>query len=272
MKITEPGLVTDLPNQTYHEQTDWLSSSYLKSLLPERYKTGGSQEALDFGTLFHTAVLEPDQLAGYVALDAQAIGVKADGTPAQNPTMTGAWKRAVAEAEQDGKTVIAQDDLDRALAMRDAVTEHETANALLFQHEGTVEESAFVAVEGVPCRARFDRRISGAILDLKSTSTKPGKDSIARAVIDYGYDLSAAHYLTVAEALDLDVDGFGLVFVSKTEPHYVTVCDLDDAFLTRGRALRALAIDRHLNRAAAYEGASGYLTLDCPRWAEMESA
>lgn len=271
MKITEPGLVADLPNQTYHEQTDWVSSTTLKSYLPERYKQGGSQDALDFGTLFHTAVLEPDQLDGYVALDATKIGVKADGSPAQNPTMTGAWKRAVAEAQQDGKTVIAQDWLDKALAMRDAVQAHDTAAALLYQHDGTNEESAFAVVDGVPCRARFDRRIPGAILDLKSSSAKPGKDSITRTVIDYGYDLSAAHYLTVAAALGLDAEGFGLIFVAKEAPHYVTVVDLDATFLARGRALRALAIDRHLNRTAAYEGASGYLTLDCPRWAEMET-
>lgn len=267
----KPGLV-ELTNEDYHAQSEWLSSSMLKALLPERYKQGGSQEALDFGTLFHTAVLEPDLLTHYVALDADTIGLKADGTPAQNPTMTAAWKKAVAEVEQDGKQVITQADLDRALAMRDAILRHETAADLLFHREGTAEESAFAVVDGVPCRARFDRRISGAIVDLKSTSTKPGKDAIARAVIDYGYDLSAAHYLAVAEELDLDVEGFGFVFVSKTEPYYVTVCDLDAAFLARGRALRELAIERHLNRAAAYEGASGYLTLNCPRWAELEQA
>lgn len=268
-----PGLVTDLANDAYHAETDWLSSSMLKALLPENYKTGGSQEALDFGTLFHTTVLEPDNLAEYVALDAEKIGVKADGTAAQNPTMTVAWKRAVAEVAADGKTVIAQQDLDRALAMRDAILAHPTAADLLFDREGQAEESAFAEVDGVPCRARFDKRIPGVILDLKSTSTKPGKDAIGRAVIDYGYDLSAAHYLSVADALDLDVQAFGLVFVSKTLPHYVTVCDLDPMFLARGRALRARAIARHTNPAGgAYEGATGFLTLDCPRWAELQES
>ena len=96
------GIVRGLPNEDYHAEPDHLSSSYLKSMLPERYKTGGSQEALDFGTLFHTVVLEPDQLDGYAVLDADQIGLKADGTPAANPTMTVAWKRAVAEAKADG--------------------------------------------------------------------------------------------------------------------------------------------------------------------------
>lgn len=269
MKITKPGLVLDLANDDYHAQTDWLSSSYLKSLLPEHYKQGGSQEALDFGTLVHTAVLEPDNLSEYVALDAATIGVKSDGTPAANPTMTTAWKRAVAEAEQCGKTVIAQTDLDRALAMRAAVEAHPVAAKLIYG-EGQVEESAFVEIDGVPCRARFDKRIPGAIIDLKSTSTKPGADAIGRAVIDYGYDLSAAHYLAVAEALDLEAPAFALVFVAKARPWHVTVAELDSAFLERGRALRAKAIARHYKRADAYEGATGYLTLPCPRWAELQ--
>lgn len=263
------GLYADMSNRDYHEQRDWASSTGLKALLPERYKTGGSQEALDFGTLFHTAVLEPENLAEYVALDAEKIGLKADGTPAQNPTMTAAWKRAVAEAQGDGKTVIAQADLDRALAMREAVLAHDTAANLLYAIEGTFEESAFAEVDGVPCRARFDKRIPGALLDLKSTSAKPGRDSLTRTIVDYGYDLSAAHYLEVAQALDLDVQAFALIFVAKVEPYLVTVVDLDESFLARGRVLREQAIDRRLNRAEPYEGSTGYLTLTCPRWAQL---
>src|SRR5690606_24400839 len=146
-------------------------------------------------------VLEPDDLAGYVALDAEKIGLKADGTPAQNPTMTQAWKRAVAEAEQDGKRVIAQADLDKALAMRDAVERHATAAELIFNIPGHVEESAFAEIDGVKCRARFDKRIPGAVIDLKSTSGKPGRDALARTIVDYGYELSGHHYLAVAETL-----------------------------------------------------------------------
>jgi hypothetical protein len=264
------GILPGLPNDDYHADELFLSSSRLKRLLPERYKAGGSQEALDFGTLFHTVVLEPERVdADYIALDAEKIGLKSDGTPAQNPTMTAAWKRAVVEAQADGKTVIAQPDLDRAYAMRDAVAAHETAARLLFSEDGASEVSAFTVDEdGIRHKARFDRHIPGVIVDLKSTSGKPGRESLARAVIDYGYDLSAAHYLAVAELLDLDVQAFAFVFVSKEPPHYVTVCDLDDAFLERGRVLRTKAIRRHTDPTEpAYEGASGFLTIDAPGWA-----
>lgn len=259
--IAAPVALLDMSSADYHAETDWLSSSMLKALLPEHYKPGGSQEALDFGTLFHTAVLEPDDLAGYVALDAETIGVKADGTPAQNPTMTAAWKRAVAEVAADGRTVVAQGDLDRAIAMRDAILAHDTAAELIYKREGANEVSAFAEVDSQQCRARFDRHIGGVIVDLKSTSAKPGRRSLGYAIRDYGYDLSAAHYLAVAEALGIDVQAFCLVFVGKEPPHYVTVVDLSEQTIQQGRAMRQQAIDRHLGLEDAYEGASGFITI-----------
>ena len=270
--MIEPGIYDDLSNTDYHADQDYLSSSRLKGYLPEHFrKPSGSTEALDFGTLFHTVVLEPDNLAEYVALDAEKIGVKSDGTPALNPTMTAAWKKAVAEAESDGLTVIAQADLDRALNMRDAILRHDTARRLLFEEDGRAELSAFAVDEnGLRHKARFDRLISGVGIDLKSTSGKPGEDAIARAVIDYGYDLSAGHYLAVADLLGLDLQAFAFVFVSKDDDPFVTVCDLDETFLARGRALREKAIRRHIDPAEPrYPGATGFLTLTAPRWAQI---
>lgn len=269
--MIEPGIHTDLSNDAYHGEPDYLSSSYLKSLIPERYtKPSGDSPALAFGTLVHTAVLEPDLLDEYVPLDAEKIGVKSDGSVAANPLMTVAWKRAVAEAEQDGKTVVAQADLDRALVMRDAVYAHPLAAQLLSQESARPEVSVFTEDEsGVRHKARFDL-LAPVAVDLKTTAAKPGADSLARAVIDYGYDLSVTHYTTVAELAGITLDAFALVFVGKTEEPWVAVAELDDTFLARGRVLRALAIERHTNPAAPrYEGADQRLTLTAPGWARL---
>jgi hypothetical protein len=263
--ITEPGLVHGLANDAYHAQTDWLSSTQLKRALPS-YTEPDDQAALDFGTLFHTVVLEPDNLDGYAVLDADKIGVKADGTPAQNPTATAAWKNAIAEAKQDGKMVVSQADWDKAHRMADSVHRHHTASALLYDGQGVNEESAFWVDEaGVKHKARFDRRIPGAIVDLKSTSCKPlTAEELAKATAAYLYDLSAAHYLAVADGLELDAQTFALVFVSKHPPHHVYVCDLDDAFLADGRHLREQAIDRIVH------GPRGFATLTPPRWRRLD--
>lgn len=270
MNIT-PGIRHDLDNDTYHGLTDWLSSTQLKAALPERYQPGGSQAALTFGSLFHAVVLEPDTLTNVTVLDAAAIAGNnpKTGKPYDAPHMTARYKAAVAEAEQDGLTVVTREDWDKAHAMRDAVVAHPEAGPLIYHDDAAYEESAFAIDDnGVKHKARFDCRIPGRIVDLKSTAAKPGADSLTRTVIDYGYDVSAAHYLAVAELLDLDATAFTLVFVTKTAPYRVTVADLDDLLLYRGHDLRNTAIQRLTQvDAEPYEGATGRLTLTCPPWA-----
>ena len=271
----EPGLRTDLSNDEYHGLTEWLSSSQLKAALPEHYtKPAGDSPALAFGTFFHSLVLEPDTVSDlYVPLDAEKIGVKADGSPAQNPTMTTAWKNAVAEVEKSGLSVVSIEWWERAHIMRDAIRAHPVAREVLFSEDGISEESAFaVDTTGTKVKARFDRRTPGAmaLLDLKSTAARPGTHSLTSTVISYGYDLSAAHYTTVAELLGLSVDTFTLVFVSKEAPHYVTVADLDELLIRRGKRLRQLALDRLAGVVEPYEGATDRLTLTCPLWALEE--
>lgn len=273
MSEIEPGLIPDMPNCEYHDQTDWWSSTQLKSWLPERYKTGGSTDALTFGTLVHEVVLEPDNLDHYEVVDAHEIAGAnpKTGKPYDNPTMTARYKAHVAEVQQSGKVLVSREDWERAHAMRDAIADHETAAGLIFGTDGRNEESAFwVDGTGVQHKARFDRRIPGALVDLKTTSAKPGADSLTRACIDYGYDLSAAHYLEVAAGLGLDAGVFAHVWVAKEAPYRVTVTELDAAFVARGRVLRALALERAASRVPAYEGADGYLTLTPPRWADLK--
>jgi len=264
------GLHFDLPNDDYHSLTDWYSSTQLKRALPEQYKEGGSQEALDFGKLFHGIVLEPDNLDEFVVADPFEIGVKKDGSRATNPTNTDAWRDFVAETEAAGRTIISPEWWERAHLMRDAVMAHGEARELVFSDDGQSEVSAFAADgAGIKHKARFDRLYSdrAVSVDLKSTFSQPGEHHLTKAVIKYGYELSAAHYLTVAQLLDLKVYDFTLVFVEKAEPYRVTVADLDALLIRRGRDLREKAMDRLLGNAEPYDGATGRLYLTCPNWA-----
>lgn len=260
--------IRDMSNASYHAETEHLSSTTIKKALPEHYRDSDlNTAALDFGTLVHSVVLEPETLGRYVRLDAAKIGLKADGTPAQNPMMTAAWKRAVAEAEADGKTVVSQADWDKAWRMADAVTKHPEAYELLYAAEGKSEVSAFATDEnGLKIKARYDRLLTSAAVDLKTTGARPGADSLRKVVSNFLYDLSAYHYLEVARILNLEVDTFWFVFVSKDEVPLVTVASLSDAFLERGRDLRALALDRIAGNVDPYEGATGRLTLHPPGW------
>ena len=261
--------IRTLSNEDYHAETEHLSSTRLKKALPEHYRDSDlNTAAIEFGTLVHSVVLEPETLDRYTVLDAAKIGVKSDGTPAQNPTMTAAWKRAVAEASEAGLTVVAQADWEKAHRMAEAVRAHPEARDLLHSTEGQSEVSAFATDEnGVKVKARFDRLIPGAIVDLKTTNARAGAASLRKVVANFLYDLSAYHYLEVARLCELDADTFWLVFVSKDDKPLVTVADLSDAFLERGRDLRSLAIDRINGSAEPYEGSTGRLTLHPPGWA-----
>ena len=59
---------------------------------------------------------------------------------------------------------------------------------------------------------------------------------------------------------------------SSTKPRMgrATVAEPDAALLERGRVLRARALARAAGTLPAYEGATGYLTLTCPPWAQPQ--
>lgn len=261
MSELTPGLHA-MSNDDYHATTDWWSSTQLKRFLPE-YTEPDDQAALEFGSLFHTVVLEPERLQDdYLVLDPYEIGVTKDGKPSSNPLVTTAWKGALAEAAASGKTVVSPSNWDKARRMAHSVHEHHDAARLMFGAGGTYEESAFwIDDDGIRHKARFDRRLPGAIVDLKSTSTAMTDDKLAAATFDYLYHLSAAHYLTVAQGLGLGVDTFAFVFVSKHAPYHVKVVDLDVDFLARGYDKRGEALDLAVN------GQRGFSTLHLPRWA-----
>ena len=250
-----PGVYTDLSNADYHAQTDWLSSTQLKRLLPEFYKTGGgSKDALDFGCAFHTTVLGA-------------------GEPVV-PVTAASWQGKAAQEERQqayaaGGVPILEKQLTQLDDMAAAVGSHVEASRLLTA--GKPEVSVFVEVDGVPCKARFDWLADGYAVDLKTTASKPGKD-LAKTVTDFGYDVSADHYLRVASAAGLDVSEFWHIWVGKDAPHYVTVSDLDSSFYDRAAVLRELALERwqHPDMTDPYPGATGRLTLSAPRWSRLD--
>ena len=99
------------------------------------------------------------------------------------------------------------------------------------------------------------------LVSVTRSADAPHYDIDPRVTVDYLYHLSAAHYLTVADLLGLDVETFTLVYVGKDAPHYVSVTDLASDLIDEGRDLRTLALDRIAGRVEPYEGATGRITL-----------
>jgi len=98
--------------------------------------------AMLFGTLVHTAVLEPDELRN-----------RYDLAPDRR---TKAGKELAAEMESKGITPVSAADMDAALAMAGAVRSHQAAAELL--RDGQAEQSFWWddADTGMRCKCRPD--------------------------------------------------------------------------------------------------------------------
>ena len=242
------GLVYDLDETTYHADTDSLSASGAKVLLGKRPPSPDS-DALLFGRLVHTVILEPHNLDTYAVLNADVIGIKADGSKADNPTATKAWKDAVFAAKRDGLTVISGQMLAKAQSMAAAVAAHPEASRLLTAATATEVSAYALHPSGAMVRARFDAICPESVIDIKTTRDAD-PENFGRSMHAYGYHISAAVYLDVARANGLDVDRFDLICVEK-EPtpggdYRVSVLEIHADAIDRGRELMAEACDRWL--------------------------
>ena len=238
-----PGLYDSIPESQYHQDTDSLSASGAKVLLGKRPPAPDS-EALAFGRLVHIILLEPHRLDEYVDLDPDIIGLKKDGTKADNPRNTTAWREAVFSAQQSGLTIIDSGQLAHAQAVAAAVEKHPEASRILAQATGH-EVSAYAEhPSGALVRARFDLIGPGFIGDIK-TARDADPETFGKVVQALGYHISAANYADIARANGLTVDRFDLICVKK-EPtpggdYRVSVIEIHPDAIDKGRELMAVA-------------------------------
>jgi hypothetical protein len=243
-----PGFYDDIPEVDYHADQETLSASGAKVLLGKRPPSPDG-DALHFGRLVHTVILEPHKLDTYAVLDPNIIGVKANGDKADNPTATKAWKDAVFAAKCDGLTVVAPQVLAKARALATAVEKHPEAGRLLALATGH-EVSAYARhPSGATVRARLDLLGPAFVGDIK-TCRDANPDNFGRAMNEYMYHDSAANYLDIARANGATVDRFDLICVEK-EPtpggeHRVSVLEIHPDAIDRGRELMAEACQRWL--------------------------
>ena len=86
----------------------------------------------------------------------------------------------------------------------------------------------------------------------------------------WGYHRQAAWYLDGMEAVGQPCEAFLFIFVEKNFPHLVTMCQLDEAALTKGRedSDRAVEILQGCQSTGLYPCYTrDILTLGLPAWA-----
>lgn len=258
------SIVYDLPEPEYLAHPA-LSASGAKQLLksPAHFKLPPwHSDAADLGSAFHTEVLGTG--SEVVVVDAASWR----GKEAQ---------AAQVEAREAGKTPLLAKDVPTVEAMAAAVRSHPTAGRLL-DSSGKPEVSAFWRDDewSVERRCRVDYLTDNHInVDLKSI-VSVARHSIQRAVIDYGYDLSAAWYEDVLAGVGVEIAATAFIFCEKTEPYRVRVVELSPDFIERGRrkARRALEIYRDCRDADAWPNYDDpdFTTIHPPAWAREDIA
>jgi homoserine acetyltransferase len=250
-------------SEYFNEYGTFLSSTDIRRLLrsPAHYKNPTIQDspALAFGSLVHEFVLLPNSAEARYRPKANVDGRTKEGKTVRD------WEASL--AAQQGIKFITEADYNAAVNITASVRTHLGASALL---AGGVAETAGIVSDflGVNCRIKPDYRTDRYIVDLK-TCVDGRQDAFCRSVINFGYEVQAAYYLDVAEAIDGKKRKFYWVAVEKDAPYAVAVYEASEAMIERGRTQYLKAIELYKECAAmdlwpAYS--QQIQQLDLPGW------
>lgn len=214
------------------------------------------KQAFVFGGMVHTAILEPELFESrYAVFEGTRRGKAWD-----------AWQE-----EHAGVESLKPHELDRVLAIAEAVRKHRIAGPLL--RGGRREEPLTWTdeVTGLACKGRLDYIRPDVIVDLKSADN-PAPKKFERAAADFGYAGQLAFYHDGA-VRERRLDGRQMPFIiapQKKEPFDVVVFQLEPETIEAGRALYRSLLQRLIQCTEAdyFPGIAPELQkLKLPPWA-----
>lgn len=247
----KPGIYYDLPAEEYHA-VDAVSNSLLSEFrsCPKRakyYMENGreSTKAMQFGTLMHWGVLEPDKFRDRTVIARQCESTTGKGTRCTRFGVKQDDKGKYYCGTFHGKhlpdpegQVVKPDDITRIRGAYEAV-QNDAKGFTLTTGDGNNEVSLFWIDPGTSllCKARVDRiaQVSGGniLVDLKTTRDA-SPYSFSKSVKDYGYYRQCSWYLFGANELGLEPEAFYFVVVESKPPFMSAVYDLTDETINHG--------------------------------------
>lgn len=247
-------IIRGLSNEAYHYQkpySDYLSSSQLKiySRSPKAFKHSldnpeeEKSDALRFGSLFHDLMAcfanninYPDAYSDWMR------GVAIFTPPVNGKTLqsfgstTKAYKERYEEFLQAnaGKIITSEEELNIAKAMArslmyDSGATSKQVRKLLKWAKATEVSYFYETEDGIKLKVRPDLLTTNKIVDWKTTALDSlDEDSIAKAIIKYGYHISLSMYQFVLHEIENKWYTPILVFVQKQEPFDAVMCDISE--------------------------------------------
>lgn len=242
--------VIGMPNEDYHAY-EAISKSGLDLVdkSPLHYLAGvkpKDKRHLEIGTALHTAVLEPERFRSeYMILKGVT---KRTASEYKEAVKAKGSERVLTETE--GGNIVSTQEAIR----NDAELNDELEACDLF------EVSAFVEVEGVLWKCRFDALNSKELIaiDLKTTQCSERED-FAKSVYNYRYHVQASFYSAIFRQITgQKLKAFRFLAVENEPPHCPMMYTLDDEAMQIG----GVETERNL--------AEYYLADDTSNWVGYE--
>lgn len=227
-----------MTDEVYHGDKEYLSSSVLKDILKKpdevRLKRLGlieneSKSYFILGQYIHWKWLEPEREdAGFAVFNgARRYGKIYDQFLEEN----------------EGRSILLKEEENVGNKAIEVLNKHKIASTLNIG--GTAEQTICGIINDVKIKVRADYLKDNAIIDLKTTSGSIDSDSIRSTIFKYGYHISAALYVDVANMhTDTEITEFILVFINKKN-FEIGVCKIGKNLLQLGREEYLRAIEKY---------------------------
>ena len=262
-----------LTNEQYHADTEFVTSSMLKTLAksPRLYEAkyikgkviDGPKQAFKVGNAVHAAALEPEEFAkDYVITDLDMR--KKEG-------------RDFAK-ENAGKTILKGQEAETVRECVASLLRNPICSKLI-EADGLVEDSVFLEDEatGVKVKCRCDKFIpkTNVVFDIKTTASWDNRRA-AQNFHDLGYHIQQAHYTSIlAEKRGVPLSEFRMVFgvVEKVVPYRCRAVELSAEFAELGHDIRNDLLidlkDRVAEDIWCDDDEFGLLELELPRYVSL---